>query len=270
VSERYDDFDRALLRAGKRAVAPSRLRARAMTAAAAAGAATAATTKAAAATKVKGLAKLAKILTVKWTLVAAVTTASVGASVGTAVYVHETETRASAVDAPSVAPTLVVPVAAKAAHAGVPLGASASAEPAPTVEAVEPAVVSPASVAPASSAPAVSEGRALRPPPRVAPQAPAAPPAKSIDAFREELGLIDDARGALAKGDTSNALRLLQEHSTRFPSGAFVVERDVIRIDALVAAGRSDEATQSARAFLARHPGSAQAGRISKMVEKNP
>ncbi len=108
VSEDYDDFDRALLRAGKRAKAPSNLRARAAWAATAAGV----TTKAAAATKVAGLAKAAKlgaaalrVATLKWTLVAAVTTASVGA----AVYVREAE-RVAAVPAVS-APATTTPAA---------------------------------------------------------------------------------------------------------------------------------------------------------------
>jgi hypothetical protein len=252
VNDRYDDFDRALLRAGRRAVAPPNLRARAMSAAAAAGVATAATTQAAAATKLAGLAKVAKTLTVKWTLVAAVTTASVG----TAVYVHETDIPAPAVETPPVATMPVTPSAAKAARVVAPVVAPL---PAPA-EPVETAVA-------AASSEALAPHARLR---VVSPTPAAPPPTKRIDAFREELDLLDGARGALATGETSTALRLVEEHATRFPSGAFVVERDVIRIDALVAAGRTDEAVRSARKFLARHPGSAQTGRISKMVEQNP
>jgi hypothetical protein len=218
-----------------------------MSAAAAAGATTAATTKAAAATKIAGFAKVAKVLTVKWTLIAAVTTASVG----TAVYVHETDVRAPAVETPPVATTSMTRSAAEAAPVVAPV---------PVETAALAAIASSEAPAPAP-----------RPRPLVASPAPsAAPPAKGIDAFREELGLIDGARGALASGDTSTALRLVEEYATRYPSGAFVVERDVIRIDALAAAGRTDEAVRSAHAFLALHPGAAQASRISKMVEKKP
>jgi hypothetical protein len=251
VSERYDDFDRALLRAGKRAVAPSRLRARALGAAAAAGVTTATTTaKAATATKMTTLAKAAKLLSLKWTLVAAVTTASVG----TAVYVHESEkreTRAPAVEAAVVA-TASPTTRAITKQAPPPATEEAEPEPAPA----PPPVVTVA-----------SPRRAI---------VPVAPPSAStltttVDPLREEIALLDRARSALASGDSANALRLVDEHAARFAShGAFGVESDVIRIDALAAAGRRDEATACARDFLARHPASAQARRIAKMVDTNP
>ncbi len=105
-----------------------------------------------------------------------------------------------------------------------------------------------------------------------APPVPAPPAStpKPGGPLREELDLLDGARGALATSDATTALRLVDEHATRFPSGAFAVERDVIRIDALEAAGRHAEAVAHARSFVARHPASAQAGRIAKIAEANP
>ena len=96
-----DDFDRLLLCAGKRAVAPtSRMRGRALAAAAAAataGTVTAATTKATA-SKATLLAKLVKgAMTAKWTILAVAATATVG----TAIHVSE-ETSARDVEAPSI------------------------------------------------------------------------------------------------------------------------------------------------------------------------
>lgn len=252
MSEPYDDFDRALLRAGKKASAPtSRMRARALGAAAAAGAATAVTTKAAAATKVGALAKAAKtVLAMKLTMVAAVTTASVG----TAVYV--VETRSANRDA--VPMVVAAPVAAPAAPLARSTTPIASPPPAETVPetAVEPE-------------PAAEEA-AVAPKPIVVTKALPIASAKAVDPLREELALVEGARRALAAGDSPRALRHVDDHARRFPSGALAVERDVLRIDALVAAGRRDEATTRARDFLAQHPGSAQARRIAKMTETNP
>jgi hypothetical protein len=225
------------------------MRARALSAAAAVGAtgaATAATTKAAAATKVSALAKATKvILAAKWTMVAAVTTASVG----TAVYVAETrpeKTETVQVVAPPAAKPMAVPTAITAPIASAaPVVEPEEEEPAPVVV-VKPAIAKPA------------------------PMGAEAASAKPVDTLRQELGLVEDARRALAAGDPSIALRHVDDHARRFPSGAFAVERDVIRIDALAAAGRRDEAASRARDFLARHPGSAQARRIATMTEQNP
>lgn len=247
MKEQYDDFDRALLRAGRKAAPPtSRMRSRALSAAAAVGAtgaATAATTtKAAAATKVGALAKATKaILLAKWTMVAAVTTASVG----TAVYV--VETRVERNDPVPVAAVVAPPVMKPAAPipSSVPVVASEEAPPAEEAPAPKPVIVAKPAHAPVAAA-------------------------KTVDPLREELGLVEDARRALAAGDAPTALRHVDDHARRFPSGAFTVERDVIRIDALTAAGRRDEAASRARDFVAHHPGSAQARRIAKMTETNP
>lgn len=213
MNERYDDFDRALLRAGKKAAAPtSRMRARALGAAAAAGAAgaatAAATTKAAAATKLGALAKATKvILAAKWTMVAAVTTASVG----TAVYVVETraEKNEPAVTMPASTATAPPARSPSPAHSPSP-SPSLSLPPPPPVAAPKPvALAKPAPVAPASASAMAS--------------------AKPIDALREELALVEDARRALASGDRASALRHVDEHARRFPSGAFAVEREVLR-----------------------------------------
>jgi hypothetical protein len=185
------------------------------------------------------------ILNPFWTWVAAVTTASVG----TAVYVAETrpeKTETVQVVAPPAAKPMAVPTAITAPIASAaPVVEPEEEEPAPVVV-VKPAIAKPA------------------------PMGAEAASAKPVDTLRQELGLVEDARRALAAGDPSIALRHVDDHARRFPSGAFAVERDVIRIDALAAAGRRDEAASRARDFLARHPGSAQARRIATMTEQNP
>src|SRR6187402_2955245 len=88
VKNDYNDFDRTLLRAGRTARAPSRLRKAALAAATGGGAtalaATAAKTTAAvngakaSAAAANATAAFLRVMTIKWAIVAAVGTASVG------------------------------------------------------------------------------------------------------------------------------------------------------------------------------------------------
>lgn len=222
MSGRYDDFDRALLRAGRSARAPSGMRARALAAAGAGGATALAASS-------KATASVLSSLAAKCAVVVAVGAASIGAAA--------VVTRAPD---PPLAPTVVEPPPVPSTFVQyAPIAPKA-------VEAVE--------VAPAREPPPPS------PKPQVVVTAPPGP-----SALAEEIRLVDGARRALADGDAGSALRLVEEHASRFAGGTFAVERDVLRIDALVATGREDEAAARARDFVARHPSSAQAARIEKI-----
>jgi hypothetical protein len=83
----------------------------------------------------------------------------------------------------------------------------------------------------------------------------------------EELGALDRARVALAKGDARRALEGLDGYDHRFPSGRLQLEAEVLRIDALVKLGRKDAARQHAEAFLRRHPNSVLATRVRALVD---
>ncbi|MDQ3370582.1 MAG: outer membrane protein assembly factor BamD, partial [Myxococcota bacterium] len=52
-----------------------------------------------------------------------------------------------------------------------------------------------------------------------------------------EAQVIERARVALARGRTDDALRTLMSHERRFPAGQLAEERDVLLIEAYVAAG---------------------------------
>jgi RNA polymerase sigma-70 factor (ECF subfamily) len=65
-----------------------------------------------------------------------------------------------------------------------------------------------------------------------------------------EAELLRDADRALKAGDPARALNLLVEHTTRFPNGILIEERDAERIVVLCALGRSDEARIAAVEFL--------------------
>jgi hypothetical protein len=77
-----------------------------------------------------------------------------------------------------------------------------------------------------------------------------------------ELSTLDAARGMLARGDAGGALARLDRYAHAYPHGRLALEAEVLRIDALDAAGRPDAARARAQAFLDRHPHSVLAARV--------
>jgi hypothetical protein len=104
--------------------------------------------------------------------------------------------------------------------------------------------------APAETTGAVATG-SQPPPPTTAPTA-------SGSAYDSELAtdraLLDTARTAIARGDGDGALVALAKHEQRFPQSQFADEREVIAVQALVAAGRRDAAYERAKRFAAARP----------------
>ena len=62
------------------------------------------------------------------------------------------------------------------------------------------------------------------------------------------------------------ALRLLDAHARDFPRGQLALERDVLRVDALLRLGRRSDAEAVARSLAGRAPGSPQAERASDLM----
>jgi hypothetical protein len=83
----------------------------------------------------------------------------------------------------------------------------------------------------------------------------------------EELGAIDHARVALARGDARRALEQLDAYDRRFPGGRLQIEAEVMRIDAFAKLGRKDVARQRADVFLKRHPNSVLATRVRALTD---
>jgi len=77
-----------------------------------------------------------------------------------------------------------------------------------------------------------------------------------------ELSTLDAARGMLARGDAAGALARLDRYARAYPHGRLALEAEVLRIDALDAAGRSDAARSRAQVFLDHHPHSVLAARV--------
>jgi hypothetical protein len=93
-----------------------------------------------------------------------------------------------------------------------------------------------------------------------------APPAIDPRRLAAEVALIDRARAAIASHDSSRALALLDEHRRTFSDGALVAEAEFVRIEALVGARRTAEATELGRAFLTRFPRSPLGRRVRDLI----
>jgi len=136
-----------------------------------------------------------------------------------------------------------------------PAVASVSAAPLAT------ATARPPSPDPAAPPPAVGT---TAPPPsggRLVARAPAG--AHAVPSIRQEVELLDQARGALARGASAAALVALGRYDERFPRGELREEAAVLRIEALRARGDDRAAAAAARHFAARYPASAHRERLN-------
>jgi hypothetical protein len=81
-----------------------------------------------------------------------------------------------------------------------------------------------------------------------------------------EIRLIDTAKRQLHRGAPVEAMAVLDDYRTRFPSGALGQEAAVLRIEALERSGQHGSAQALARRFLRNHPSSTYVGRVSRLV----
>jgi hypothetical protein len=122
--------------------------------------------------------------------------------------------------------------------------------------AAEPGFVpAPSRPAHATGAPAVVGGRGRAP---------------RASSFAAEAVLLDEARQALVAEAANRALARLDEHRARFPHGALAEEREAMRVEALVLAGRYAEARGRAAAFRARSPSSLFAATVDTALKSIP
>lgn len=109
--------------------------------------------------------------------------------------------------------------------------------------------------------------------PTALPSAPAsasfngAPVRTPEDTLAREVTLLDRAR-SVASSDPTAALALLDEHARTFPNGHLGPEREVFAVEALLAAGRRADAERRAATFVAAHPSSPHAARLTKLLER--
>lgn len=91
-------------------------------------------------------------------------------------------------------------------------------------------------------------------------------PSVAPDTLAREIELLDGARGALRRGAPNEALATLDRFAKEFPRGRLSTEALVVRIDALVRAGRSAEARALGERFLSQNPSSTHAPRIKQLI----
>jgi TolA-binding protein len=85
-------------------------------------------------------------------------------------------------------------------------------------------------------------------------------------ALREEIGLLDAARAALAANAPGKALVVLGQYNHRYPNGTFAPEALALRIEALTNAGDAATARTLARRFLKAYPSSPLAERVEHLT----
>jgi hypothetical protein len=83
----------------------------------------------------------------------------------------------------------------------------------------------------------------------------------------QEISSLDAARSMLARGNTQEALFLLDGYARGFPRGKLALEAELLRIDALARSGDGVETRRRARMFLARHASSVLAARARTYLE---
>jgi hypothetical protein len=107
--------------------------------------------------------------------------------------------------------------------------------------------------------------------PELAPEAPKAAAAEAVPKeararpvadIREEIRLLDQARGAVRSGRHAQALRILATYDQKFSRGQFRQEVKVLRMEALEGSGESKRAAELAKKFLAEHPNSPHVERV--------
>ncbi len=150
--------------------------------------------------------------------------------------------------------------------AGAGIFGSLQHAPAPQVVYVDRPAPGPASAPPmavSSSTPtAISTS-----PPKAVVGAPSGESLLGPSQLAAERRLLDSARSELVGGEPNHALSLLDAHRARFPRGALAEERDALSIQALVKAGRNDEARMRAQVFKQRSPDSLFSSAVESAIE---
>jgi hypothetical protein len=122
---------------------------------------------------------------------------------------------------------------------------AAQDEPAPQ------STVAPSPDAPAPTASPLTTSAAATAP-ASSPSAPSKPGHDSD--LAAERSLLEDARAAIVRGQGATALSTLDRHASQFPRGRLSEEREALRVQALVAAGRRTEARERAERFRDVYP----------------
>jgi len=161
-----------------------------------------------------------------------------------------------------VASALTIWAGVRALHPDTP-----APEAAPTVVAARPPVrTSPPPVAAPAVEPAAAAEAAPAEPAKALAVAPRAALPSNEASLRQELGAIEQARRAFLAHDYTQALRLLDEYTRRFPKRQLGSEATVLRIEALAARGDRETASRIGHDFLQNHPNGPYAQRVRSVI----
>lgn len=134
----------------------------------------------------------------------------------------------------------------------------------------EPAALAPSTTLPSTPADVVGEGAAARPSSSAAPASSVALTSASRGDLAKERELLDVARAALARHRAAEALATAEQHAQKWPHGHLVEERDVVRIQALVMAGRRQDAERYAAQFRRTFPNSMLMPAVDAALSEGP
>jgi hypothetical protein len=81
-----------------------------------------------------------------------------------------------------------------------------------------------------------------------------------------ELRLLDEARGYLRAGNATASLEALSRYDASHPKGALALEARVLRAEALVRAGRTEEGQKVARRILDESPKGPHTARLERLL----
>lgn len=148
----------------------------------------------------------------------------------------------------------------------VTIGAARLSSPAPSVPAQAPSASVHVVAAPSSAPAPIAIASVSEPvvPSASAPAVVASTPAPR--SLAEEVASLDAARKLLAAGDPAGAIAALDKHRRDFPAGALGPEAMLVRLEALMAAGRQQEARAVGQRFLDAHPDSPLQGRVRTLI----
>ena len=87
--------------------------------------------------------------------------------------------------------------------------------------------------------------------------------------LKDEIAIIDAARGSLRRGDARGALDALDRYDSQVKhAGSLRSEATVVRVEALLASGNPELAARLGERFIARNPGSAYADHLRRILKR--
>ena len=89
--------------------------------------------------------------------------------------------------------------------------------------------------------------------------------AESPPELAAEVGRLDAARAASARGDYDEALAIVERYHRDFPRGRLGPDADVVAIEAAAASGDAAATANRVALFLARHPDDPHAARVRRL-----